>query len=99
MLFFSFRYSAASPLFSAAIIASSDSAKLPKVEINSPSDFLASSVSFGIFLNASIFFFASAISSCTMREFSAAPAASPLARWAAAMSARMVARSICVYTS
>ncbi|SSW73864.1 hypothetical protein AVE30378_06211 [Achromobacter veterisilvae] len=57
---------------------------------------LPTSVVFGIALKASIFFLASPTSCCTVRVFSAAPPESPALRCAAAMSARMVARSICV---
>ncbi|MNI58634.1 hypothetical protein D3C73_1137530 [compost metagenome] len=87
---------AASPLSSAPIIDCSASAKPLNDEINAPSAALPVSVTFGTALKASIFFFASPISCCTVRALSAAPLASPAARCAAAMSARIVARSICV---
>ncbi|MNX88251.1 hypothetical protein D3C86_1202140 [compost metagenome] len=95
-MFFKDRYVAESPLSRADIMACRASAKPLKAEISSPSADLPISVVFGTALKVSIFFLASVTSCCTVREFSAAPFVSPAARWAAAMSARIVARSICV---
>ncbi|MNW01989.1 hypothetical protein D3C71_1977100 [compost metagenome] len=81
---------------SAPTIDCSASEKPLNDEISWASEALPISVNFGTALKASIFFLASPISCCTVRELSAAPVASPAARCAAAMSARTVARSICV---
>ena len=96
LVFFKLRYAAASPLSRATIMDCSASANRLNEDSSSPSEALPSSVFFGMALKASIFFLASVTSCCTVRVFSAAPPASPAARCAAAMSARMVARSICV---
>ncbi|MNL11558.1 hypothetical protein D3C87_1323980 [compost metagenome] len=96
LVFFRDRYVAESPLSSAAIMDCRASAKPLKEATSSPSEDLPSSVVFGMALKVSIFFLASVTSCCTVREFSAAPFVSPAARCAAAMSARIVARSICV---
>ncbi|CAB3923986.1 Uncharacterised protein [Achromobacter ruhlandii] len=99
LVFFRFRYSALSPRSNAPSIACRPSAKPLKEASNWPSAARPISVFFGIALKLSSFVLASASSCCTMRVFSAAPALSPAARCAAAISARMVARSICTYES